>query len=252
MRTGRMLAVSALLLLVAAVPAAAETGGLQGRMALPLEVQGLHTASAADGSFLLQGADGAASLLVQGSEGKAERVVHRAFGFVNPQDPKLEVVWEDRVERIPLDVEGAFLTLTERRPEFTLLATDAALQLGSGPVGGDLLVGLLQDPKSVDYVLDDRLSIRLKDPMANDGFSALLPAGLYQARAFDGRASASGPLTLFVHGATLSYLPAGGTLESIPAHFRIEQRSGTLYNPLTATWSGPGSHTEYVEEYLLL
>ncbi len=252
MRLGRTLVFSACALLALAAPVAAAPGSLQGRTALPIEIEGPHAASADDGAFVLEGPDGAASLLLQDAEGRLERVIHRAYGYVNPNDPKLEVVWDDKVERKTLPLHGALLSLTERRTEFALLADQGPVTLASGPRQGGLLTGFLDTPHTVDYTLEREISVHLQPPSGEDAFSETLGAGLYQTRALDGRVTVEAPFRLFVSDAVLGYFPATGGSQDLQAHFRTEERPGALYNPLTRSWSGPGTHTEYVQEYLLL
>src|ERR1044072_2858624 len=99
------------------VPSAlAAEGTLTGRAALPLEVDGLHTAAGFDARFLLEGDQGTAAFLLQGASGQATRVIHRAWGYVNSQDPQAEVLWDDATETKPLDLAGSLLSLDARRP----------------------------------------------------------------------------------------------------------------------------------------
>jgi DNA-binding transcriptional ArsR family regulator len=244
--------VMAAALLLAAPTALAAEATFTGRAELPLEVEGLHSVAGQDPSFLLEGDSGTVAFLLQGADGEATRVIHRAFGYVNMQDPKLAVLWDDTVETRVLPLEGSLLSLDVRRPEFRLLAYDGDLQLGSGAGQGPLLVGALESAKTVDYSLDRALSLHLSPPDDTDRFSRLLPAGTFQARADDGRLQSDGALRLFVTDAELTYRGPTSTLEQVPAHFRIEVRPGAIYNPLAKTWSGPGSHVEYVQEYLLV
>src|ERR1041385_5170239 len=127
------------------VPSAlAAEGTLTGRAALPLEVDGLHTAAGSDARFLLEGDQGTAAFLLQGASGQATRVIHRAWGYVNSQDPQAEVLWDDATETKPLDLAGSLLSLDARRPDFRLLVYDGSPSLASGPAGSPLLVGALE------------------------------------------------------------------------------------------------------------
>jgi predicted transcriptional regulator len=235
------------------VPSAlAAEGTLTGRSELPIEVNGLHEATGSESRFLTEGPDGEVSLLVHGAEGKATRVIHRAFGYVVPTDPQAGVLWDDTVETIELPLTDALISLEERRAEFGLLAFDGHATLASGSAGSPLLVGALEQAKTVDYALDRALSIHLNPPSDTDSFHHVLPAGTFQARADDGRLQMDGPFRLFVTDSVLTYRTATSALQEIPAHFRIEVRPGSLYDPLSKTWFGPHEHTEYIQEYLLV
>lgn len=239
-------------LVLAAPSALAAQSTLSGRAELPLEVAGLHEASGESTRFLLEGDSGSVAFLLQGVEGRATRVIHRAFGYANLQDPKMEILWDDTVETRELPLTGSLVSLDVRRPEFRLLAFDGDLRMASGAEQGLLLVGALDGAKTIDRTLDRELSLHLNPPSDASSFTHVLPAGTFQARATDGRVQADGALKLFLADAELTYRGADGALQPVPAHFRIELRPGTLYNPVSKTWSGPGSHTEYVQEYLLL
>lgn len=251
MMRGWILLVAAALL--AAPSALAADAAITGRAELPLEVTGLHEVAGRESSFLIEGDQGNLAFLLQDADGEATRVIHRAWGYVNMQDPKLAVLWDDTVQRVPLPLGDALLSLDARRPEFRLLAFDGDLRMGSGSGGSPLLVGALDSPKAVDYALDRTLTLNLAPPSDEDSFARVLPAGTFQARADDGRVQSDGALTLFLTNAQLTYASgATGKIEQIPAHFRMEVRPGTIYNPVEKSWSGPGSHTEYVQEYLLV
>src|SRR5688572_12752667 len=141
MMRGWVVLAAGVLLAVPSVLAAEAT--LAGRTELPIEVDGLHEAAGSDTRFRLEGDQGTVAFLLQDADGKATRVIHRAFGYVNTQDPKLEVVWDDTVETIDLPLGDSLLSLDVRRPEFRFLAYDGALRMGAGAHGSPLLVGAL-------------------------------------------------------------------------------------------------------------
>jgi DNA-binding transcriptional ArsR family regulator len=250
MMRGWILLVAGVLLVVPSALAA--EGTLTGRAELPIEVTGTHEATGSDARFLLEGTDGQASLLVHGADGTATRVIHRAFGYVIPTDPQAKVLWGETVETVDLPLSGSLLSLEERRPEFRLLTIDGLTTMESGADGSPLLVGALEQAKSVDYALEEMFSFYLNPPSQEDQFHHLLPAGTFQARADDGRVQVEGPFQLFITDAVLTYRAETSALQQIPAHFRIEMRPGTFYNPVSGTWLGGGEHPEYVQEYLLL
>jgi DNA-binding transcriptional ArsR family regulator len=249
MMRGWVLLVAGVLFLVPAALAA--PGTLTGRADLPIEVDGPHQATGDQSRFLLEGPAGSASLMLQGATGTATRVIHRAFGYVNSQDPKAEVLWQDTVDTKVLDLNGAVLSLDERLPEFRVLAYDGDSSLSSADPDATLLVGALDQAKTVDYTLDRAVSVYLNPPSDADHFSQVIPTGTFQARSEAGVAQTLGAFKLFVSDATLHYVGGTGAPLTIPAHFRIESVPGALYNPVSKTWFGPGTHPEYVQEYLL-
>lgn len=249
MRGWALLAAGVLFLVPSALAA---QGTLTGRAELPVQVDGLHETTGADGSFLLEGTAGDVGLVLHGAEGTAYRVIHRAWGYVNSQDPKAEVLWDDDVDRKPLDLDNALLTLDERRPDFRVLVYGGEPALAGGETGSDLLLGVLDEAKAIDYALDRTLSLRLNPPSRDDAFQHVLPAGTFQARSDEGRALVAGGFQLFVTDAVLTYHGPSSAAETILAHFRTEERPGGLYNPLTEQWFGVGTHTEYVQEYLVV
>ena len=253
MRVGWALPVLALLLALA-VPAQAAPGTLAARVELPVEVLGGHQATGDDGAFLLEGAAGEAVITLAAEHGVLNRVQHRAWGYVNPTDPQLKVVWDDDTRTLPLSLDGAVLTVHERRAGFRLLAHDGPLSLASGDHGAPLLVGALDATKSIEHALDPGFSVHLPPRgllSEDDRFTYDLPAGTLQARADDGAATADGPVRLYLSDAVVGYLGPDG-IHDLPAHFRVEMQPGTVYNPLTKQWSGPGEHVEYVQEHLLI
>ncbi|MEK6975859.1 MAG: winged helix-turn-helix transcriptional regulator [Candidatus Thermoplasmatota archaeon] len=239
------------LFLAAAVPVQAAPGTIAVRAELPLEVSGTHAASGTQANFLLEGPDGTAAVLLQADSGEATRVIHRMWGYVNMQDPKLGLVWDDRVQFEPLSLNGGIISLDERRAEFSFLAYDGELALASGPQRGPLLVGALDSPKTVDHILDRQILLHLNPPSDEGNFQKVLGAGTLQARANDGRVTSDGPVSLFLTDAVVSYLGPSGPA-TVLAHFREEPSAGTIYNPVSGEWTGPGEHTEYVQEYLLV
>ncbi len=235
-----------------AAPALAAQGTVAAQADLPIQVEGTHVVQGQDARFLLEGTAGGTAIVLHNVEGKAIRVLHRAYGFVNMQDPSADVRWDDRIERIELPLQDALLALDERQAGFQLLAYDGAVRMESGSQHGDLLVGAIDYSKFIDYDLETALSIHLNPPKDADRFSHRIPAGLFEARADDGRAAMDGPFNLFINNAVLTYVASDGSLEQILAHFRVETKSGGVYHPLSREWTGPGTHEEYIQEYLLI
>ncbi|HEX2066633.1 MAG TPA: hypothetical protein VHI93_07465 [Candidatus Thermoplasmatota archaeon] len=233
-------------LLLLAAPALAAPGTLDGRATLPVEVRGDREVTG-DGAFLLAGASGSVALELSGATGTLVRVQHRAYGYLSSQDPQAGLLWGAATERIAVPLAGATLTLQERQLGFQLYASDAALALAGTAAQGPLLLGGLAEEKRIEEDLQRPLTLQLVTD--SDRFSAAVPAGLPEARAESGAATAAGALRLFLTQATFR-LAQGGTVQEIPATFRVEQRPGQFYNPATGEWFGPGQHTEYVQESL--
>lgn len=233
-------------LLFVATPALASPGTLEGRAALPIEVQGARDA-AGEGAFLLGGTDGAVTLSLAQATGSLVRVQHRAYGYVLSQDPHAGLLWGADTDRIPVDLAGATLKLTQRLPGFQLYATGGDLRLAGEQAQGPLLLGGLAEPKEVAEDLQRPLTLQLVTD--GDRYSAAIPAGQFEARAEQGSAAAAGPFHLFLSGATLR-LERGGAVQDLAASFRVESRPGQLYNPAAKEWFGPGEHTEYIQESL--
>ena len=238
-----------LALLLAAAPVLAAQGTLQGHAAVPVRITGDHDASASDAQFLVAGDDGQVTLMLQGAEGKATRVVQRAYGIVNSQDPKAEVLWSQSVEKVPLDLHGAILTLESREPQFQALAYDAQADL-AGLASQPLQVGLGAKDVHVTETLQRPLSVQLVSD--SDPFAHTVPAGLYQASAENGRLALDGHFRMFLSGATLAWNSPGAEPQHFQAFFHTEDRDGTLYNPIDGSWTGGGKHMEYIQEYLLI
>jgi DNA-binding transcriptional ArsR family regulator len=234
-------------LVLLATPSLAAPGALQGRIQLPIEVDGARDAFAGHGAFLATGSQGTLQLTLDHATGTAMRVQHRAFGYVNAQDPQAAVLWHAKTLSIPLDLDGAVLGLDQRLPQFQLYASDADAHLGGPADAGPLLVGGLSEGKTVTERLQRPLSIEIVAD--SQPYAATIPAGQFQARANQGDMNVDGPFKLFLSEARLT-LARDGATQQVPALFRTEELPGALYNPVTDAWFGPGTHTEYVQETL--
>jgi predicted transcriptional regulator len=250
MRFGMVALAAFGLVLFMALPASAAPGTVTGTSALPITLSGQHGASAADAQFLLAGDAGQVSILLQDGTGQATRVVQRAYDIISTTNPSSQVRWAQKVETVNLDLKGAFLTLNTRMSDFHVLAYDAAARLDGGSSSVPLQLTLLPHDKDVAEHLHPPISIELVS--ASQPFDRTIPAGLLESSTQDGRLVIDGAFTLFISEADLSYMPATGATQDVPAHYRIETRPGTVYNPLDGTWMGVGTHNEYVQEYLLV
>lgn len=218
---------------------------------LPAQASGAASASAL-GSMYASGEAGALQLTLANVAGHATRVVHRAFGL-DSSNPDAQVLVQGKTEFIPVDMTGATLRIDSRDATFQLLATGQArlAPQGTDASSTPLLVGALQDDQRVSYELQPPVSVQFGLQPKDGQFERTLQAGSLQARALDASATLDGPIELFVSGATASLHSAAGTqLLNLRAYTTMA--SGSLYNPATGHWSGPGSHPEHVQEYLLV
>lgn len=241
--------VAAVVLLMVAPPALAAQGSFEVRTDLPITVEG-ERAVEATGTFLLQGDAGTASFLLEATDGTVERIIHRASGYIRPDEPQAGILWDQTVEVVKVDLAGSYLSLDERRTGFTLLVTDAGLTAFEGARDDPLHMGVLQKPVLVRSEAEPPIRLNLGRHEALP-FEHEVQAGQYALRATDGRVVAEGPMELYLADAVLH---TAGTQEpaTFRAHYREEQHPGRLYDPVSQTWTGPGTHTEYVHEYLRL
>lgn len=243
---------SALVLaLLVAVPAAtAADGSFDLDHELPVTATGAHATTGTDAAALLQGQDGQVVFLLEGHQGTLERVIHRATGYVSPEDPKAGVLWRQTVETVEEPLADTYITLQERLPGFTLLAYDGPLSLQTGARNGPLHIGALEEDLRVQSTAEPPLHLTL-GPKEAQPFQHVLPAGDYQARTLDGRLTADGGFRLYLADALVEVHTPEGT-QTLQAYFREETRAGGIYDPVEERWMGPGTHTEYVHEYLVL
>lgn len=237
-------------LLFLATPVMAANGSFTGHAATPVTIEGDRHATASDASFLVAGPEGQVSLLLQGAEGKATRVIQRAFGIVSSSDPHAEVLWPQEVERVPLDLSGGLLSLESREATFQLLVDQADADLSTGATPQALSVGISAKDRIVTEQLQPPLSVKIG--AAAQPFRERIPKGLYESAAADGHLTADGSMRIFLSGATVLWHPSQGEAQRFQAFFHKETRDGTVYNPLTRTWTGGGSHDEYVQEYIVV
>lgn len=246
---GRSVLALVVVALMAAPAALAAQATIDIRADLPITVEGDHIVDA-PGAFAIHGDQGVMSLLVEGHQGTLERVIHRAFGYIKADEPQLGVLMEQRVEREEVPMDGAYLAIEERLPTFNLLAYDADIRMEPGARQAPLHLGALEDSRRIESTAEPPLQLAVGQHDAAP-FVYTLRAGLYESRAMDGRILAEGAFDLYLEDAVVAY--TGPTEERIlQAHFREEQRPGTLYDPTTRQWIGGGSHTEYVHEYHVL
>ncbi len=248
---GRPLTLMLAALMLASSSALAAQSEMQLTSALPVTVEGDRVVAADDGDFLLQGDAGQVSLLIEGEAGTLTRVVHRAYGIINQEDPQAGVLWEQKVEQEELSLDGAFITLQHRDPEFTLLLHDGPMRIHDGAADTPLHVGVLGTPKAVESTAEHPIQLVLGKSDSKP-FMHILRAGLYESRSLDGRITSDGNLQAFVSDGVLQYHGADGSSSILRANFREETHPGAVFDPVEGRWTGPGDHTEYVHEYITL
>lgn len=250
---GRSTSVAALavLALLVAVPAAtAADGSFTLEHELPVTATGSHATTSDAAAALLQGQDGHVTFLLEGHQGTLERVIHRATGYVSPENPKAGVLWRQTVETVEEPLQDTYITLKERLPGFTLLAFDGPISLETGARHGPLHVGALENDRLVQSTAEPPLHLTLGEKEAKP-FQHILPAGDYQARTLDGRLTANGDFRLYLADALVEVHAPDGP-QTLQAYFREETRAGGVYDPVEDRWIGPGTHTEYIHEYVVL
>jgi DNA-binding transcriptional ArsR family regulator len=237
-----------LMALLAAPPALAAMGSGTLSAELPLQAIGSSTLMADDAAILVEGDLGALQFTAAAQEGAIIRVVQRAFGYVHPDDPRLELTWHAQEERIRRDLAGASLTLTGTGKDFVLLVHGAAGHLASAQ---PLYMGALSQGKTLESEWAGQVGVQVHSETSPNYRYHLEPAQL-QSRIRSGQAGADGAFEAYISDAELLYTPRGGAPELFRASFREEQRPGAVFNPVAGRWFGPGEHTEYVQEYLVL
>lgn len=236
-------------LLLLAGPASAADSEFELEAALPITVDGAHTLRLDDAAFYAHGGEGQMGLLLSDAEGVLKRVIHRAYPVVETGDPELQWKQEVRVEELPL--RKSIVQIQERRDDFQIYIHDTDFELAEGPRGGALHVGALDLDKAVKNQLQEPLRLSL---LASESrpFHDTLRAGLYQGHATDGRLTAADGYRIFLSDAVVQHIDGAGQGVALPAHFRVEQQPGGIYDPIHEEWTGIGHHTEYVDEYLVL
>ncbi len=247
MNDGWYVPLALLTALVVAAPAMGALGTLEVRADLPLVIDGDRTATTPDGALLVEGTGGFVQAGITAADGDLYRVVHRSFFYRVNDDPDARLTIGERAERTRISLEGSQATLTQRLDDFKLLAFDAGLSVHRGPGGEPLLVGALTKDVTIRSDVEYTVQAKLLDNQPVP-FRYTLDAGTYQARLSSGSTTASGAFDLFMFGAIVDITTPRERLV-FEASEREEQRSGTIYDPLSGEWIGGGSHTELIHEY---
>ena len=246
---------AALLLLAAvmATPAAmAEPGTLAVDVRLPVRVEGHASATADDAAFLLSAGPGPGGAKVGLQAGSLDIVTHRTYGAYQSYSNQSEVVVHADPETETLALVDATLDLVDLRPGFQMFATASRLTVDANastqPIGVDVLARRL----GVSYGVDDLHpeAIPINSPAAGTTFAASVPPQRFQMVAGLGTLRTDEPATVFLHDAEVRLGPQ--ETRTIQAVRRVEVAPGSIYDPATDAWFGPGTHEELVQQYVVL
>ncbi len=234
-------------LLLAAGPAAASTGTMEAETGLPWKVDGRADLTG-HGSYLVTGDEGYAQGIVTAASGTLHRVQIRSFGYVLPGDPSAKVTTYERMDRQAIAISDATLSWTERTDDYQALLYNADLEATSNR---ESLMGALAATRSVASDIAYTVTVYATLDQRPIPFQYDITAGQYMARSAQGAVTASGPFDLYLHGTTVT-VASPDIQETFVATKREETRPGQIYNPLTDSWTGGGSHTEFIQEYVQL
>lgn len=239
-------------LVLAAPVASAELGTVHLSAELPIEAAGVTTTEGT-GRFLVQGDEGRFGMKLTGETGTLTRVQHRAYSQLHTDDPWADVNMDDEIERIPLALDGAYVTLstslnTARLDTFQFLAWDADISTTS--TKAPQLLGRGEEPLDVVNPVEPALGFYLSPPKS-DPFMYTIPGGMLESRATAGRTTLTGDFRIFIADAVLQYVRGSDTL-ALPVHLRVEERDGSIYDPIHREWIAPGTHKEIIEEYVVM
>lgn len=231
-------------ILLLAAPAMAEMGSYSFEHDLPVAVDGSRTVTASEADLYFQGTEGQLGGHLYVEAGTLTRIVQRATGYITPSEPELGIKWTQTVheEHLPLSSQAFHL---ERLPEFQALVTDATVRLDQGNQQAPLYVGVLGASKVVTQESQPEVEFTLGGHEAKP-FTHAIRGGQLTTRATDAAFLVESG-TLFIGNAKVSIAE-----EEYVANERVERHPGQFYNPLTRTWTGGGSHEEFVFEYFLL
>ncbi len=229
-------------LLVVAAPAMAAMGDIDVQARLPITATGHHELVAGDAELLVQGP---AVVSFDNAHGTLHRVMVRSFEYVSPTDPAARVTPYRDVEQEEIPLAASQVNWQRINADHTLLlyGTDLVQK------GGDLVIGVQPHPVTVAAQTDDLEVLEFIDNRPVP-FTYTIPSGHHVAQSPQSIVRADGAMDAFLYGATIKVTDAEGKNRILSASERVETRPGTIYNPLTDEWTGPGSHDETVREYI--
>ncbi|MFO1534819.1 MAG: winged helix-turn-helix transcriptional regulator [Thermoplasmatota archaeon] len=237
------------LLLPAPVGAAPGAVDLEGRF--PLEFSGRGSVHASGAAALVQGDAGLVRMALDGLEAGALHVLYHGTGATHGTPDGL-LVMQEEAEQDALDLGGATLRLLSRAPTFRMLLFDADARLANGSAS-PIVVHALQAPVEVATGFPVRALVALgQGTNASAMFARTLEAGRYDARLTDGTLAADGPFGLYLAGCDLAYQAPGQPVRTLRLREQVREVPGNVYEPVTGTWAGPGTHTEFAQEFLVV
>lgn len=223
-------------------PAAAEMGSFDLVSDLPIQIDGSRNLEAT-GTLLITGNAGQFAANLHVNEGALVQVVQRATGYISPTDPELSLKWTQTVTETKTDLIGGLQI--ERLDGFQLLATDASVTMQQGSAQDSTYLGTLTSSKIVQHDSTPDVSFTL-DGYDERPFIHAIRGGQLTTHATDGVLQSTGG-EWFIGNANLVY-----NGQTYTANERIEHKPGQIYDPVTRSWTGGGTHEEYVFEYFLL
>lgn len=223
-------------------PAAAEMGSFDLSSNLPIQVSGSRSMDTT-GTLLITGNVGQFAANFNVVEGTLTQIVQRATGYVSPTDPEFSMKWTQTVTQTKTELAGN--VQLGRLDGFQLLATNAEIAMQQGSAQDATFLGTLKTSKIITHDSTPDVSFTL-DGYEEQPFVHAIRGGQLTTHATDGVVQASGG-EWFLGNAQII---ANG--ETYTANERTELKPGQVYDPITRSWTGGGTHEEFVFEYFLV
>ncbi len=253
MKPGRAALWIALIGLLASPGVSASHGHLDASADLPLQASGQYEVTATKTHFLMEGVTGKVALKLDDLTGQVEKVTHRAFSYLNVDEPRAGVFWHHQNKVEKWDVNQASLRLDERHEEFRFLASSDRTSLQNGQLARDFFLGTSAESLTIRSEMehDGVMVVKVHD-VAPHEFVATIPSGLYEGQTTSGKLLSEGKSTLYMTGGVFLLNLEDGKEHRFESFSRTETHPGTFYDPVNKVWLGGGEHEEYVFEYLTM
>lgn len=235
----RIVLLLALVLVVPAVEAA--PGTLAAVRPARVDLDGSVHVAARNAAFVAEGAAPVA-LELEDAVGRATRFIDR--GAIIPSAGG-GTEWTWRRETQAMDAAGARIRILRQEPTFQVVAT--AWGAVSQAAVASAWQALGEERRTV-RALDDasRAMVEAWGP-----FEHVVAPGAWNLTGPARRVALAAPLHADLAGAEVLWEGAGGQAV-VRTYVHVEQRPGSIFNPLDGTWTGPGTHQEVVREALAL